>query len=78
MTKQAPQQSSGPDSESEARFDELSMAETKTIVTPHAFSVDTSLFGLPLASPMRRAVAMAIDSFLVMILAQQDVALLFM
>lgn len=54
----------------------LSAAETKEIITPYAFSVEQSLFGLALATPNRRAVAMFIDFIIVGMLAQQDVALL--
>lgn len=57
-------------------FDQLSEEETKAIITPNAFVVDSSLFGLPLATPMRRGIAMLIDIAFVSILAQQDIALL--
>lgn len=60
----------------ENRYDHLTDEETKAIITPHAFSVNSSLFGLPLATPQQRGVAMLIDTALVAFLAQQDIALL--
>lgn len=54
----------------------LSVEETKTMITPYAFAVEESLFGLPLASPRRRGIAITIDAIIVGLLAQQSVALL--
>jgi uncharacterized RDD family membrane protein YckC len=48
----------------------LTAKETRAIVTPYAFHVDPELLGVPLASPARRGVAMAIDGFIVLGLAK--------
>lgn len=47
----------------------LTRKETREIVTPYAFVVSDDLLGVPLASPMRRAVAMGIDSIIIFGLA---------
>jgi uncharacterized RDD family membrane protein YckC len=47
----------------------LSEKETKQYLTPFAFKMDKSLFGLPLASPRKRASALLIDLFLVALLS---------
>ena len=47
----------------------LTRKETREIVTPYAFMVSDDLLGVPLASPMRRAVAMGIDSIIIFGLA---------
>ena len=39
----------------------LSEEETKQYLTPFAFKMDKSLFGLPLASPAKRGIALFID-----------------
>ncbi|NQY65191.1 MAG: hypothetical protein HRT38_16000, partial [Alteromonadaceae bacterium] len=39
----------------------LSEEETKKILTPFAFEIDKSLFGVAIAKPWRRAVAILID-----------------
>ena len=39
--------------------------DPRSIVTPDAFEVSTALLGLPLASPRRRAVALAIDGVVI-------------
>ena len=47
----------------------LSEEETKQYLTPFAFKLDNSLFGLPLASPTKRGVALLIDLFLIALLS---------
>lgn len=47
----------------------LTKKECREIVTPYAFIVDENLLGTPLASPMRRAVAMGIDALIIVGLA---------
>jgi len=47
----------------------LSDEETRTILTPFAFKIDESLFGLSLAKPWKRAVALFIDLFIIAILS---------
>jgi len=48
---------------------ELSEEETKQYLTPFAFKMDKSLFGLPLASPTKRGVALLIDFSLIALLS---------
>jgi len=48
---------------------ELSAEETKHFLTPFAFRMDKSLFGLPLASPTKRAIALLIDLGLIALLS---------
>ena len=47
----------------------LSEKETKQYLTPFAFKMDKSLFGLPLASPAKRGIALLIDLSLIAILS---------
>lgn len=47
----------------------LSEKETKQYLTPFAFKMDNSLFGLPLATPTKRGVALLIDLLLVALLS---------
>ncbi len=47
----------------------LSEEETKQYLTPFAFKMDESLFGLPLASPSRRGIALLIDFSLIAMLS---------
>lgn len=47
----------------------LSEEETKQYLTPFAFKIDKSLFGLPLASPTKRGIALLIDLGLVALLS---------
>ena len=47
----------------------LSEEETKQYLTPFAFKMDKSLFGLPLASPSRRGIALLIDLALIALLS---------
>jgi hypothetical protein len=48
---------------------ELSEEETKQYLTPFAFKLDKSLFGLPLASPAKRGIALLIDFSLIAVLS---------
>nr|WP_241242434.1 RDD family protein [Thalassotalea sp. G2M2-11] len=48
----------------------LTKEETKKILTPFAFEIDKSLFGLPLAVPWKRAVAISVDFMLIALLAE--------
>ncbi|XQW86367.1 RDD family protein [Thalassotalea piscium] len=48
----------------------LSREETKKILTPFAFEIDKSLFGLPLAVPRKRAIALLVDFIFIAILAE--------
>jgi len=43
----------------------LTAKESREIITPYAFHVDPELLGVPLASPTRRGVAMAIDGLII-------------
>jgi len=54
----------------------LSNKETRTIVTPYAFTVSPELLGQPLATPARRGVAMLIDVFLIAVLSGLSALLL--
>lgn len=56
--------------------EKLSNKETRTIVTPYAFTVSPELLGQPLASPARRGVAMLIDVFLIAVLSGLSALLL--
>lgn len=47
----------------------LSDEETRQVLTPFAFEIDKSLFGIHLASPWRRGYALLIDLFLIAILS---------
>lgn len=47
----------------------LSEEETRQVLTPFAFKIDQTLFGLQLAAPWRRLVALLIDLLLVAILS---------
>lgn len=54
----------------------LSHTETREIVTPYAFHVSPALFGVRLASPLRRAWAILIDIVLIALLTQVSSLLL--
>ena len=54
----------------------LTRAETREVITPYAFELNKSLLGLPLASPLRRAVAMLIDVMLIFLAAKISAALI--
>ncbi|MDO6710457.1 RDD family protein [Aliiglaciecola sp. 2_MG-2023] len=43
--------------------------ETRDVITPYAFEVSPELFGTPLATPTRRALALSVDLILVAILS---------
>jgi len=47
----------------------LSDEETRAILTPFAFKIDQSLFGIPLAKPWRRGIAILIDLLIITILS---------
>lgn len=47
----------------------FSEEETKNYLTPFAFTLDKSLFGLPLASPTKRGIALLIDFSLIALLS---------
>jgi uncharacterized RDD family membrane protein YckC len=44
---------------------QLTKKEVRQIVTPHAFAVSEQLIGQPLAKPVRRGIAMAIDGMII-------------
>lgn len=48
----------------------LSPTETRAILTPFAFKIDKSLFGIAIARPWRRAIALSIDLLLIAILSE--------
>ncbi|GAC22947.1 RDD domain-containing protein [Paraglaciecola mesophila KMM 241] len=54
----------------------LSQKETRNMVTPYAFHVSKSLFGTPLARPIKRAFALLIDAALIGLLSQASNILL--
>jgi hypothetical protein len=47
----------------------LTARESREMITPYAFHIDPELLGIPLASPLRRGIAMAIDGFIIASLA---------
>ncbi len=47
----------------------LSLDETQEVITPFAFKLDESLFGIAIASPWKRGVALATDLFFVAVLS---------
>lgn len=51
------------------RFSELSQKETRQQLTPFAFEIDQSLFGMALASPWRRLMAILVDLAFIALLA---------
>ena len=48
----------------------LSGSETRNVITPFAFKVDQALLGIPLAPPIKRAMAMIIDVILIFMAAK--------
>jgi uncharacterized RDD family membrane protein YckC len=54
---------------SASNVEALSEEETKLYLTPFAFKIDKSLFGLPLASPSKRGIALIIDLTLIALLS---------
>lgn len=54
----------------------LTARESREIVTPYAFHVDPELLGVPLASPLRRGIAMAIDGLIVVSLAKASLVVM--
>jgi uncharacterized RDD family membrane protein YckC len=55
---------------------DLSSSETRDIVTPYAFKIDQALLGLPLATPVRRALAIIIDVSLIFLAAKISAAII--
>ena len=56
--------------QNETSVDELTNEETREILTPLAFNIDKSLFGMALAVPWRRGAALTVDLFLVALLSE--------
>lgn len=54
----------------------LTRRESREIVTPYAFAVDHDLWGVPTASPMRRLIAMGIDTAIISALANASVLMI--
>lgn len=54
----------------------LSEQESREIITPFAFKINKDLLGLPLASPWRRALAIIIDAFLILVAAKISAAII--
>jgi uncharacterized RDD family membrane protein YckC len=58
-----------PDTFVDASGHQLTPKEVRNIVTPHDFAVANTLFGLEIARPWRRGIAIAIDALIIAILA---------
>ena len=54
----------------------LSDSETKDVITPHAFKIEQALLGIPLATPIKRAMAMIIDVTLIFMAAKLSATLI--
>lgn len=54
----------------------LTRKESREIVTPYAFEVDHDLWGVPTASPLRRLVAMGIDTMIISALANASMLMI--
>ena len=54
----------------------LSGSETRNVITPYAFKVDQALLGIPLAPPIKRAMAMIIDVILIFMAAKLSATLI--
>lgn len=54
----------------------LSDSETKDVITPYAFKIDQALLGIPLATPIKRAMAMIIDVALIFMAAKLSATLI--
>ncbi|MDO6568070.1 RDD family protein [Alteromonas sp. 1_MG-2023] len=54
----------------------LSGSETRDVITPYAFKVDQALLGIPLAPPIKRALAMIIDVILIFMAAKLSATLI--
>ena len=54
----------------------LSDSETKDVITPYAFKIDQALLGIPLATPIKRAMAMTIDVALIFMAAKLSATLI--
>jgi len=55
---------------------ELSKTETREVITPYAFKVDNALLGIPLATPLKRALAIVIDVALIFVAAKLSATLI--
>ena len=55
---------------------ELSKTETGEVITPYAFKVDNALLGIPLATPLKRALAIVIDVALIFVAAKLSATLI--
>ncbi|WP_218397203.1 RDD family protein [Alteromonas lipotrueae] len=55
---------------------ELSGSETRDVITPYAFKIDQALLGIPLAPPIKRAMAMTIDVVLIFMAAKLSATLI--
>ncbi len=54
----------------------LTRKESREIVTPYAFEVDHDLWGVPTASPLRRLVAMGIDTAIISAMANASLLMI--
>jgi len=54
----------------------LSGSETRNVITPYAFKIDQALLGIPLATPIQRAMAMIIDVILIFMAAKLSATLI--
>jgi uncharacterized RDD family membrane protein YckC len=54
----------------------LSKTETREVITPYAFKIDNALLGLPLATPLKRAIAIVIDVALIFMAAKLSATLI--
>lgn len=54
----------------------LTRKESREIVTPYAFEVDHDLWGVPTASPLRRLVAMGIDTAIISAMANASILMI--
>ena len=54
----------------------LSKTETREVITPYAFKVDNALLGIPLATPLKRALAIVIDVALIFVAAKLSATLI--
>ena len=55
---------------------ELSKTETREVITPYAFKIDNALLGIPLATPLKRALAIVIDVALIFVAAKLSATLI--
>lgn len=62
-------ESTAQEIETNLNYKSLDERETKEVITPFAFKVNQKLFGLPLASPMKRAIAFSLDFIFIAMLS---------